>query len=62
MLTWSLGKIIYLIATGHNCKPDNKTVFYNYTDLYSSQDAVNLGHNIPTAKNDKLFPDAPVKL
>ena len=59
---WSLGKSKYLIVKGRNNKPDNKTVLYNYNDLYSSQDALHLGHNISTAKNDSLFADATAKL
>ena len=36
----------YLIFRDRNCKPDNRTVFFNDTELYSTQDAVHLGHHI----------------
>ena len=36
----------YLIFRGRNCKPYNRTVFFNDTELYSTQDAVHLGHHI----------------
>ena len=50
----------YLIFRGHNCKPDNRTVFFNDTELYSTQDAVHLGHHISVNK-DSLLADATAK-
>ena len=48
----------YLIFRGRNCKPDNRTVFFNDTDLYSTQDAVHQGHHILVANKDSLVVDA----
>ena len=51
----------YLIFRGRNCKPDNKTVFFNETELYSTQDAVHLGHHISVVNKDSLVADATAK-
>lgn len=51
----------YLIFRGRNCKPDNRTVFFNDTELYSTQDAVHLGHHISVVNKDSLVADATAK-
>ena len=48
----------YLIFRGRNCKPDNRTVFFNDNELYSTQDAVHLGHHILVVNKDSLVADA----
>ena len=51
----------YLIFTGRNCKPDNRTVFFNDTEWYCTQDAVHLGHHIFVVNKDSLVADATAK-
>ena len=48
----------YLIFRGGNCKPDNRTVLFNDTEMYSTQDAVHLGHHILVVNKDSLVADA----
>ena len=47
-----------LIFRGSNCKLDNRTVFFNDTELYITQDAVHLGHHISVVNKDSLVADA----
>ena len=39
---------MYLVFRGCSCKPDNRTVVFNGTELHSVQDAVHLGHHVST--------------
>ena len=54
-------KSIYFIFRGRNCKPDNRTVFFNDTELYSTHDAVHLGHHISVVNKASLVGDATAK-
>ena len=51
----------YLIFRGRNCKPYNRTVFFNDTKLYCAQDAVHLDHHISVVNKDSLVADATAK-
>ena len=51
----------YFIFRGRNRKPDNRTVFFNDTELYSTQDAVHLGHHTSVVNKDSLVADATAK-
>jgi len=50
-----------LIFRGRSCKSDDTTVLYNKTELYSSQDAVSLGHHLSVANKYSLVADVSTK-
>ena len=51
-------KSMYLVFRGRSCKPDNRTVVFNGTELQCVQDAVRLGFHLSTINKDSLFADA----
>ena len=54
-------KNMYLVFRGWSCKPDNRTVVFNGTELQSVQDAVHLGHHVSTIYKDNLVTDGTAK-
>ena len=52
---------MYLVFRGRSCKPDNRTVVFNSTELQSVQDAVHLGHHVSTINKDGLVADGIAK-
>ena len=46
---------------GQSCKPYNRTVVFNVTELQCVQDAVLLGHHVSTINKDSLVADAIAK-
>ena len=42
---------------GRSCKPDNRTVVFNLTELQSVHVAVHLGHHVSTINKDSLIAD-----
>ena len=55
-------KSMYLVFRSRSCKPDNRTVVFNGTELQSVQDAVHLGHRVSTINKDSLVSDGDGKI
>ena len=50
-------KSMYLVFRGRKCKPDNRTVVFNGTELQSVQDAVHMDHRVSTFNKDNVVDD-----
>ena len=57
-IKFNSAKSMYLVFRGRSCKPDNRTVVFNGTELQRVQDAVHLGHQVSTINKDNLVADA----